>query len=100
MYQWSIIDPILEEDATATLVTKSPNDAGMASIEGSEDVMSQTIDHLSRSCGAFGHQINIESTTAIDIDAALSNFWLETKLIKGEIKNYDPEIEGDTLALT
>lgn len=99
MYQWKVTDLVFEESATVKLNTDGMNQFGAVEIDGPEDVVFQIQDHLESAYGVFGHQINVESVSAIDLDAALQTIALDVKLTKGTIKEYDPEIKEEGLLL-
>lgn len=81
---------------TIWLDSNDSNESAKIQVEGQEEAIEMIRDLLSKSYGAFGHTIT-ESTTPIDLDAALKGekFRLfRPQCIEGAelVKRYDPGI--------
>ncbi|BAS59912.1 hypothetical protein NIES2135_20690 [Leptolyngbya boryana NIES-2135] len=89
--------------AELSLDVENGNEAEAVQFKGDADLIECLKQDLSRSSGAFGHSIYLDSTTAIDIDSALHDLpsFYEVTILKGKniVESYEvPGLEeGDLL---
>jgi hypothetical protein len=100
MVRWTIIDPFSEDTADVSLDVDNGNQPGTPAITGTKNLIKDIKSYLSFSSGAFGHQLSLDTTTAIDMDAALRSpdnpFSVEVSEGRSIVADYDPGIpEGD-----
>ena len=95
MVSWQITDPFSEEAATISLDVENGNQYAKARIEGGDGIVSDLRSYLAFSSGAFGHILDLKSTTAFDIDTALkaSDNPFEVSVISGGeiVSRYDSD---------
>jgi hypothetical protein len=70
MFQFSVTNLADRGLAIATLDTDDPNEVVPLTLEGEADIDLRYA--LDGSYGAFGHTLNVDETTAIDLHAALT----------------------------
>ncbi len=95
MYTWTIA--MLGRTSTVNLKTEDPNAMGKPSFRGDSRISLFVKDYLStEGYGAFGHAIDLNDTSAIDLDYALSASTLfSTERTEGDLEDYDPDIPAD-----
>jgi len=98
--RWTVTDPFLEGYVYISLNVVDGNQPEKPVISGNKTLIDYLKLYLRLSSGAFGHQISLDITTAIDMDAALRSsnnpFDIEITEGRGIVASYDPGIpEGD-----
>lgn len=90
---------ILSNDIIISVNSTDSNESGRVVYEGDESAVQILRHYLGLSYGAFGHTLNPELTTPIDMDAALkspeiSEIFGTAEIIEGGdlVKTYDPGI--------
>ena len=90
---------ILSIEITVSVDSADPNKSGKVAYEGDESAVKLLKHYLGLCYGAFGHVLNPEMTTPIDMDAALksreiSEIFGAAEIVEGGdlVKTYDPGI--------
>ena len=73
MISWSITNPFDDTDCTIALDVSDGNQYASTEIDGEKDLIEDLKSYFARSTGAFGHLIDLESASAIDLDYALQS---------------------------
>ncbi|WP_416672145.1 hypothetical protein [Egbenema bharatensis] len=100
MIRWkltSLFDPDLE--LIASLPVTGKNQAAPLKMEGPKEEVEATARRIRFEPGAFGHKLDINQITAIDVDYLFSQMPLAVEIIEGAeviAGGYDPEV-GDAL---
>lgn len=97
MFQYSVTNLANQETAIAALDTEDPNEITPLMLSG--DAMIDLEFALDRTYGAFGHLFDVEETTAIDLDYALStlNGWQVESTGDSRVTSYDPGIPANAV---
>jgi hypothetical protein len=91
IFNWRITD-YTGDVASVALNADDPNSYGPVLVRGVRNLREELKQRLEQSLGAFGHSINLASSTPIDIDAALRALPYDVSIEGGEsqLSTYDP----------
>ena len=99
MITWQITDPIDDESATISLDVEDGNQYSKAEMDGDKSLLNVIEGFMLTASGAFGHRIDLENVSAIDLDYALRLSWLDVEITEGEeiVADYDPGVPEGAL---
>jgi hypothetical protein len=99
MITWQVTDPIDDESAVISLDVEDGNQYGKAEMEGDKPLINVIEGYMLTASGAFGHRINLDSVSAIDLDYALRSSYLAVEITEGKeiVESYDPGIPEGAL---
>jgi hypothetical protein len=83
MIRWQVTAALHDQPVMVALDVPNGNQSARAEITGENAV--EVREELQRFAGAFGHALDLNLTTAIDLDAALKSLpeWYEVEVIEG-----------------